>query len=51
MGWVDGPLHAEAVRQLSPVDQLSFLIMRKRGEQRAFAFVRDFVGRGFQLLE
>jgi predicted nucleic acid-binding protein len=56
--WVDGPLHAEAVRQLSRagnrqlslVDQVSFLVMKRRGAKRAFAFDKDFVRQGFHLL-
>lgn len=56
--WVDGRLHAEAVRllsragnrQLRLVDQVSFLVMKRRGVERAFAFDTDFIRQGFHLL-
>jgi predicted nucleic acid-binding protein len=54
--WVDAKLHNEAVRgltrspkrRISLVDQVSFLVMRKRGVETAFAFDRDFVRAGFR---
>ncbi len=56
--WVDPPLHSEATRRwtrssrrrVSFVDEVSFLVMRSRGVQVAFAFDRDFEDRGFRLL-
>lgn len=54
--WVHQGLHEEAVerlararqRQVSLVDQVSFLVMRARGVVRALAFDRDFLAEGFQ---
>jgi predicted nucleic acid-binding protein len=54
--WVDTKLHHDAVRALarspkrriSLVDQVSFLVMRKRGVGTAFAFDQDFVREGFR---
>lgn len=54
--WVDRSLHEEAVRDLarsrkrgiSFVDQISFLLMRGRYIETAFAFDRDFVRAGFR---
>ena len=56
--WVDAPLHAEATRRwvrsskrrVSFVDEVSFVVMKARGIEVAFAFDRDFEGRGFRLL-
>ncbi len=56
--WVDQTLHAEAIRRwirssnrrVSFVDEVSFLVMKSRGIQVAFAFDRDFEDRGFRLL-
>jgi len=56
--WVDPPLHAEATRRwvqsskrrVSFVDEVSFVVMKARGIEVAFAFDRDFEGRGFRLL-
>jgi len=56
--WVDSRLHADAVDQwsqrrgsgLSFVDQVSFLVMRDRHVEEAFAFDRDFRLEGFRLL-
>jgi predicted nucleic acid-binding protein len=56
--WVDGPLHAEALsrfaarrrRHASLVDEVSFLVMRRRGLDTAFAFDEDFRREGFRLL-
>lgn len=55
--WVDKPIHDEAVRhlarsrkrQVSLVDQVSFIIMRRRGVELALAFDPDFVEEGFSL--
>jgi predicted nucleic acid-binding protein len=57
--WVDSRLHAQAVEQLahrrgsalSFVDQVSFLVMRARQVEEAFAFDRDFRLEGFRLLD
>jgi predicted nucleic acid-binding protein len=57
--WVDADLHAAGVaalvrsrrRQLSLVDQVSFLVMRRRRVSVAFAFDADFVTAGFGLVE
>ncbi len=57
--WVHQGLHEEAVerlarasrRQVSLVDQVSFLIMRARGVTRVLAFDRDFLAEGFRLYE
>ena len=56
--WVDQALHGKAVRELerlasrrvSFVDEVSFLVMKARGIQTAFAFDPDFARRGFQLM-
>ena len=54
--WVDEGLHGAAVDALrdasgtvSLVDQVSFLVMRQRGIEEAFAFDGDFVRAGFRL--
>ena len=55
--WVDEATHEEAVRRLgrvgkrriSFVDQVSFLVMRRRGVRTALAFDPDFEEEGFQL--
>lgn len=52
-------LHDEAVhrlakrgtRRISLVDQVSFLVMRERGVDTAFAFDPDFEREGFRTLE
>jgi predicted nucleic acid-binding protein len=57
--WVSPEEHQAAVsalltagrRDLSLVDCVSFDSMRRLGVPEAFAFDRDFVGQGFQLLE
>lgn len=57
--WVDDDLHAAGVRELarsrkrhvSLVDQISFLVMRRRGVTAAFAFDPDFASSGFRLFE
>ena len=56
--WVDEPLHRAAVdalhsapRGVSLVDQVSFLVMRRRGIDEAFAFDRDFAVAGFRLYQ
>jgi predicted nucleic acid-binding protein len=55
--WVDEATHEEAVRRLarlgrqgvSLVDQVSFLVMRRRGVGIALAFDADFEAEGFRL--
>ena len=51
--WVGESLHQEATAALSAgaslVDQVSFLVMRRRGIAEALAFDADFVAAGFQL--
>ncbi len=55
--WIDEATHEEAVRRLarsgkrrlSLVDQVSFLVMRRRGIRSALAFDSDFEEEGFQL--
>ena len=57
--WVDEDLHASGVRALersrardvSLVDHISFLVMKRRGVTTAFAFDDDFVKAGFALLD
>ena len=57
--WVDSDLHASAVhelqqskkRQVSLVDHVSFLVMRRRRLATAFAFDPDFLTAGFRLLD
>jgi predicted nucleic acid-binding protein len=56
--WVDAATHQEAMaalltagrRRLSLVDCVSFVLMRKEGLRRAFAFDRHFADQGFELL-
>ena len=56
--WVEEDLHRAAVeallaygsRAISLVDWVSFLLMRRRGIQKAFAFDEDFKQQGFVLL-
>jgi predicted nucleic acid-binding protein len=56
--WVDEATHEEAIRRLarggrrrvSLVDQVSFLVMRRRGVRVAMAFDADFEDEGFQIL-
>ena len=56
---VDQSLHASGIRalqksgkcQISLVDHVSFLVMRRRAVAVAFAFDPDFAAAGFQLLE
>jgi predicted nucleic acid-binding protein len=55
--WVERGTHEEAVRrlkarrrrQVSLVDQVSFLVMRTRGIDTAFAFDRHFEDEGFRI--
>ena len=54
--WVDAALHSEALdrwkrgrRQWSLVDEVSFLVMRRRGIPKAFAFDPDFEREGFHV--
>lgn len=55
---VDELLHAEALealiaagqRHVSLVDRVSFLVMRRHGIARAFAFDADFATEGFELI-
>ncbi len=57
--WVDDELHASGTRELercrarriSMVDHISFLVMKRRGVQTAFAFDPDFASAGFRLYE
>lgn len=57
--WVDDDLHSSATRelerskkrQLSLVDHISFLVMRRRKVDTAFAFDPDFATAGFRLFE
>ena len=56
--WIDRRLHEAAVKSLSRkgtrhsslVDEVSFLVMRERGIDTAFAFDADFTREGFQTL-
>jgi predicted nucleic acid-binding protein len=56
--WVDRRLHEAAVKSLtrkgtkrsSLVDEISFLVMRERGIDTAFAFDSDFEREGFKTL-
>jgi predicted nucleic acid-binding protein len=55
--WIDESMHAAGIqaltrsrqRQLSLVDQISFLVMKERGVTAAFAFDPDFIRAGFRL--
>jgi len=53
--WVGEALHQEATAALSAgagaslVDQVSFIVMRRRGIAEALAFDTDFVAAGFRL--
>ena len=55
--WVDSDLHASGIRALerskkrhiSLVDQISFLVMKRRDVEIAFAFDPDFASAGFRL--
>jgi predicted nucleic acid-binding protein len=57
--WVDEATHEEAVghlarlgkRRVSLVDQVSFLVMRRRGVRTALAFDPDFEEEGFQVFD
>lgn len=57
--WIDGATHEEAVRglarggkrQVSLVDQVSFLVMQRRGVRMALAFDPDFEEEGFILFQ
>lgn len=57
--WVDEPLHEAGMdlllerdlRHLSLVDAVSFVAMRRRGIERAFAFDSDFEREGFSLVD
>jgi uncharacterized protein len=58
IAWVDPAMHAEAreallasgSRSVSLVDRVSFLLMRRRGIDRAFAFDDAFAREGFRPL-
>lgn len=57
--WVDEDLHASGIRELegskkrnvSLVDHISFLVMRRHHLATAFAFDPDFTAAGFRLFE
>jgi predicted nucleic acid-binding protein len=57
--WVDEDLHDSGIRelrrsrkrQISLVDHISFLVMRRRQVATAFAFDPDFTAAGFHLFE
>ena len=57
--WVDDELHTAGISELQPskkrqvslVDHVSFLVMRRREVKTAFAFDPDFTSAGFQLFE
>jgi uncharacterized protein len=57
--WVDKNVHDAAIwefrksqkRRISLVDQISFLVMRRRNLKTAFAFDSDFRTAGFHLFE
>lgn len=57
--WVDKDLHASGIRELqksgqrriSLVDHISFLVMKRRNVETAFAFDPDFKAQGFRLLK
>ena len=57
--WVDDHLHASGIRELerakrrqvSLVDHVSFLVMRRREVTTAFAFDPDFTSAGFRLVD
>jgi predicted nucleic acid-binding protein len=57
--WVDEELHATGIRafersrkrDISLVDQISFLVMQRRNLSTAFAFDADFKSAGFRLFE
>jgi predicted nucleic acid-binding protein len=56
--WVDEPTHRDAVaalarrdrRQVSLVDAVSFLVMRRRGVRKAFAIDPHFSEEGFEIV-
>lgn len=58
VAWVDEALHLEAReallaagrRDVSLVDRVSFLVMRRRGVGRAFTFDADFGAEGFEVV-
>ena len=57
--WVDEELHTAGIgelerskkRGISLVDQISFLVMRRRQVKTVFAFDPDFASAGFQIFE
>jgi len=57
--WVDEELHASGMRELertrkrhlSLVDHISFLVMRAKAVEAAFAFDPDFAAAGFRLVD
>lgn len=59
LDWVDRDLHSAAIdaltrsrrRQVSFVDHVSFLVMKRRDVTTAFAFDPDFEAAGFRLVE
>jgi predicted nucleic acid-binding protein len=58
VAWIDERLHVEAReallaagrRNVSLVDWTSFLVMRRHGVRRAFAFDPDFGAEGFDIV-
>ncbi len=56
--WVTAPIHEAAVaaladsgsRGISLVDHVSFVVMKARGLERAFAFDADFISHGFDVI-
>ena len=58
IAWVDDSLHLEALealvaagkRNVSLVDWTSFIVMRRRGVQRAFTFDPAYAAEGFDVL-
>ena len=57
--WIDDELHAAGIRELervkkrqvSLVDHISFIVMRRRSVDVAFAFDPDFASSGFRLFK
>lgn len=53
--WIGPEIHGQAVKALGPnkrisfVDQVSFVVMRRRRIEEALAFDRDFIRAGFRI--